>query len=422
MRLKLPKKLRGDGRHLYCYKCKRTVTSDWDKDENGKYLKQDGRCRHDKIVFYSIPYSKVHKKRVVRKSWPNISDPEIFYNSHNEWHKKQKAQNYGMVERVEKVKPFLLLDCINYYLDFLNNEPSIVTIDKVKKRTSKHIGTVAKHLQTFIDSLRKNEVNPSAVHVNIPDEYVGYYFQHLEDKEYANKTFNHYMSSVRVFYNVMMNKGIVRSNPFKEVTSKYVFHDPTIISMEEFNSLIKATTFENRWGWKGSQRRNYYRPWLVDSWLLGLFTGERRDGIFRLKGEHIVGNYVKIPNFKVNDIMKVDKYHWALITSDFAKFLSKLGYRESDQYLIDTGEMNINTAKEFCTEAFTHFWGLSSNESKKTFSNLRKTQKTREVVLMGDKRKYLQSGSVNVERDHYIGQREIQEEFKKHVMFPELDF
>ena len=54
--------------------------------------------------------------------------------------------------------------------------------------------------------------------------------------------------------------------------------------------------------------------------------------------------------------------------------------------------------------------------AKKDFKNLRKTQKTRETILMGDKRKYLQSGTVDVEREHYIGQREIQEQFKGEVM------
>ena len=75
MKPKLPIKLRGDGRHLYCYQCKRTVTSDWDKDTNGKF-KKASRCNHEKAVFYSILYSPIHKKRIARRAWPEIKDPQ----------------------------------------------------------------------------------------------------------------------------------------------------------------------------------------------------------------------------------------------------------------------------------------------------------------------------------------------------------
>lgn len=418
--INLPKKYRGDGRHLYCYKCKKPVTSDWDKDPNGKYIKEI-RCSHkEDVVFYSIPYSKIHGKNVVRKAWPKIKSYEEFFNEHNLWHEKQKVHNYGMVIKVAQEKPFLLLDCINYYLDWLNNVPNIVPRQKRVIRTAKHIGTVRKHLQTFADSLRKNGVNPSSQHVNVPDEFVGYFYSELESIGYANKTFNHYISSVRVFYKVMIELKITGENPFVGITRKYTFNDPQIISMEEFSNLIVVTKKENGWGRKVGQKRNFFRDWLVKSWYLALFTGERRDGVFELKWKHVEGGYFKIPNFKINEIQKVNVYHWVLITKDFAIFLAGLKAGEPDDYIIDTEDMNRNTAKEFCTQAFTHFWNISSNEIKKDFKNLRKTQKTRETILMGEQRKYLKSGTVDVERDHYIGQREIQEKFKDELMFPEL--
>lgn len=424
--IKLPKRYRGDGRHLYCNTCKKTVTSDWDKGENGKYLKEV-RCPHQKnVIFYSKPYSRIHKKVVVCKSWAAIKSDEQFFEAHNDWHRKQKAQNYGMVKKVEKVKPSLLLDCINYYLDWLNNEPSVVPKHKRKERTQKHIGTVKKHLQTFVDSLRINGINPSVVHVNIPDEFVGYYHSSLESKIGSNKTFNHYIASVRQFYNVMIDEKIVEENPLRGVIRKHTFNDPKIIKMEELSKLLNVTTKENGWGWKSGQKRDWYRNWLKVSWLLGLFTGERRDGVFLLQWKHIEGDFFKIPDFKNNLLSRIEDYegyHWVLITKDCAKFLATLKYSgQPEDYIIDTLGMNRNTAKEFCTASFTHFWGISSNEEKKDFKNLRKTQKTRELLLMGDRRKYLRGGTIDVEREHYIGQQEIQEQHKDSDMYPELEW
>ena len=408
--MKLPKKFRGDGRHVYCYACKGTITSQFDKGKNRK-------CYHDEShhVFYSLPYSKIHKKVVTGtpKSWPGIKDPEEFFEAHNAYHKKLKANNYGMQQQVERALPTpLLIECQKYYLDWLKNDPRITSLSERKKRSPKYIQETQKRLKSFNDVLRENGINPNAAHINIPFQWVDMFFKYLTDKGYANKTFNHYMGALNGFYELMLKKKLVEDNPFANVTKRKPGRDTRIIYDDELNNLLLK--IKEIYG-KGLDGRNYYDDDLEFAILLGLWTGGRGEELFELKGEAYQGDFWIIKKSKESNKEEEEwstsedaEYREEFVTEDCKEYLEKRGLPNPGEYFIKPGYQNRKTLQDKFSRAFTHFWSMSDNEQKKEWKHLRKTFFTRKAILMEELGQYLPSHkNQSTLIGHYINHKEI---------------
>lgn len=100
------------------------------------------------------------------------------------------------------------------------------------------------------------------------------------------------------------------------------------------------------------------------------------------------------------------KYH--TVTKKVQEIIESL-YREVDQVIRAKEFKSVDAFNDFISRAFSHFYGIGvSVENKKTFKQLRKSQMTDIMSILGDKA-YLVSGhSSNAILDaHYIDRVEM---------------
>ncbi len=406
--MKLPVKYRGDGRHVYCYACKSTITSQFDRGNKRK-------CFHDDKhhVFWSAPYSKVHKKVICSKAWPGMKDPEEFYKSHNDYHAQLKSSNYGMQKEVKKtLPPPMLIDCQKYYLDYLNNDPRIVPISQRKKRSPKYVQETQKRIRDFNNVLRDKGINPAAANVNIPSRWADYFYEYLTEKGYSNKTFNHYIGAMNGFYSFMVKKGLAEENHFEDVTKRKSSKDNRVLDDQELTNLIKV--IKPIYG-KSFDGRNYYDDELEFAIRLALWTGGRGEELFELKGENLQGDFWRIRKSKESNRAQEEwstteeaEFREEYVTEDCKEYLEERGLPGPNEYFIKPEWKNRKSLQDKYSRAFSHFWSLSENEEKKVWKHLRKTFFTRKAILMEEFGRYLPSHkSQDTLNGHYINQKEI---------------
>jgi integrase len=215
-------------------------------------------------------------------------------------------------------------------------------------------------------------------------------------------------------YRFFESKDWVVENPWSRVKMKTVRSNPEIIKEEEFTALLKSVNGENGWRKKGVQRRNFYKPWLKDALILGLYAGCRPSMIFHIKWKYVEGNFLKVPNEKINRLQGKDvNFEYTYITDDLAEFLLTLTHGCEEDYLIAPEQEKRESLLKPSSNGFTHFWRYIKGRTGVSLKTLRKTKLTREVTIMGDKAKYLNSHKSDaVKIEHYINQKEIVESMK----------
>jgi len=81
------------------------------------------------------------------------------------------------------------------YIGFLNNEG--VPAHMVKMRSPDHLKDVERAFKVLAESLKKKGHNLTELTVNdINDNIVGQTYSHLENKQFANRTFNKYIGII----------------------------------------------------------------------------------------------------------------------------------------------------------------------------------------------------------------------------------
>lgn len=396
------------GLHIFCQKkgCHKVVSS---KDAickaTGKLAKN---CPFkDKHKYQSRIWNPHTKKTNKIKTWDTTNKKEVLQ-LHINFQEIVRNQEAPIIQK--KVFPTILRDCMAMYLDWMQD---VDLPEQEKKNLSNdYIVAVKKKLVKFTTVVGKT------IRINIIDNHhVGKFHKSLED--YAPKTYNHHIQALRSFFDWLIKYGYDIENPFREVRAKYVVKSPQIILEEQIEKLLSVITYENGWHYyeyKGkTMRRNWYRPWLKHAFGLFLLTGERRDGVFHLKWDDINGDYLKIPNYKVNLAKKVEIHSDVFISDDIAELL--LSLPSKDGYLIAPENENRNTVKDVCSKAFTHFWKVAGFEEERELSDLRKSYLTRMRILLGDLADVLGKNKRDTEVEYYLSQKEIQKQFKGKRIF-----
>ncbi len=322
------------------------------------------------------------------------------------------------------------------YILFLEN---INVADHLKKeRTQKHVKEVAKSLMQFNEVLKKKGIKKTLTRMlQINDDHVGYFHSYLlNEKKYANKTYNNKIGVLRSFFAwTIIEFELTMINPFSKARNRTVNKQNDSITMPEYKALLKAITPENGISYEGKdkkRKRNRYKPWLKSAIELGLQTGGRREEIIILKWDMIKyvdaePSYLEVPNLKVergkgigfNDDVPPKIIP---ITVDLLELLNRLGFEEkkdSDQYLLDINRDNsISVLNEQMSKGFSHFYKLLGTGKNIQFKHLRKTYISYMKLAMGSETGDLTShASDQVINNNYVDERIIANAQKNFKLF-----
>ncbi len=304
---------------------------------------------------------------------------------------------------------------ITEYLDAISGVNTLAIL--VRHRSKAHIDDSTRVFKCFKAALKKagyhfERLLPGDVDdiaVNAFHEYL------LNDLKYSLKTYSKYIGVMKTLFNWLIRvKNQKIHNPFNHVVIHNVKKEVAIITKEEFEKLLAATTSEN--GYNHKTKKNQYREWLKPAFRLGLETGLRREELISLRWSDIVpidGTKLvcRIPNLKVNKIMGLhnsadERMKYIPITKSLLALLNELGYAEkknTDALIIDTGLITtVYGGMDFLSRAFSHFIKFATKRDLE-FKCLRKTYMTKLTMAAGPNAKlFTGSSSDAVLKNHYL--------------------
>lgn len=402
-RLSLPVKYRKHGLHIWCIKCKKIVTS--------------SPCRHaEDQRFQSRIHNPVTKKQDCVRSY-GTRDPHEAFSMHQKYKEDLKQNNFNIPvssqDSVQAEQPSMIFlkAGAQKYLDYIQD---IGVPDYKKKKLSKiYILDQTRYVERFVKTVQKLEKKISNFPVtSISQVHVAAFDEDIRALDQSERSYQAHIKGAKYFIKYLIDElEIDMKNPFDKVKLREIHYTPEIIPVEEFELLLSVVTPENGIGEKGKTRVdtvNYYRPWLKKVLIFGLLTGERLDGIVLLQGKHIDGNFLRIPNWKVNRIQKADHYFsYTPITADLAELLVEFNISNPEEYIIVPEIKNRDNLKKFISKAFTHYWKVTGLKRKVTFKHLRKTYVTRMASLIGEKALYIKHGEDKTAIKHYLNKKEI---------------
>lgn len=402
-KLHLPVKYQKHGLHIWCVACKKTVTT--------------SKCKHsDQQRFQSRVYNPLTKKQDCIRSYETRDAHEAF-TKHLEYKKYLQQNNYEVIklasEKVSTAKPILFLkEAAKKYMDHMQD---INVPDYEKKNlTQNYIKDQKRCLWRFLECVQKIEGKIGNFPVSaISQHHVAAFDQNIRDRKLSQASYNSHIKAAKYFIDYVIEElGIEMKNAFDRVKLREVHYDPEIIPSEEFEKLLSVITPENGVGFKGRTKHtvNYYRDWLKKVFIFSLLTGERLDGIFLLKWSHIEGNFLRIPNWKVNRIQKSDNYYsYTPITADLAELLVEFKMTDPEGYIVVPSHKGRSSLKKFVSKAFTHFWRKTGLKRKVSFKTLRKTYVTRLASLIGEQALYVKHNEDKTAIKHYLNKKELLE-------------
>jgi integrase len=168
--------------------------------------------------------------------------------------------------------------------------------------------------------------------IDVNDQMVGYIHDYfLNNKSYANKTYNNNMALLSAFTTHVTEKfSYAYKNPFLGVPDMVVTPKTASVRQNEFERLLVMTIPENGIQMKtlrsrkNQKKTNHYKPWLKHAFRLGLYTGGRSEDIVELKWSDILlGEDGKFDTLKTID-HKIDSANSnrTSITDHFVKYFA----------------------------------------------------------------------------------------------------
>jgi len=428
--LYIPPTKRLKGLVVYCYKCK-TNMIDICK-ETGKSLKHcPNGDRHVFKVYIHIPGTR-NDRRTKNLDTRNLDEAikqaiEFRNEVKNNSQRIVNDENVNKERIVEKKLPVKLMYAMARYIGWLHNED--VPAHMVKKRSDNHIKDVERAFRVLAEGLKNNGHKISELTVDdINDNVVGQTYSHLENKKFANRTFNKYFSYYTSFlkwYSEEYNYPL--KNCFEKVQRKNLNPQPEAITKSEYEALLKQITPENgvkQYDNGVKPTRNVYRTWLADGIRLGLETGRRREEIINLKWSNIKESdgiqFIKSEDYKVNRIQnritdEEKKYIYVPVTDSLKKLLNELGYekyRDADNFIL-APDINIcrnRIMSDALTLGFSHYYNQLNTGRKLTFKCLRKTYITNLQIFFsgnGETKAITGHSGNKVIEENYIDKKEI---------------
>jgi integrase len=379
-KLKLPKNPH-KGLKTYCHKCKR----------------DNPTCNHHDILKYKI---KIHIKGGENKKRTKILDATTYNDAVKEaidFEKELTSNNYYVAEEEEVGNDYSIFDAVVQYTRYLSGDYKYS--HKVKKVTVEYQKECIRYCTYFLDSVNgyKSVTKNRIVDVNQTDVARFYTWA---DTHYGEKAFNKCMGALKAFFKFLIDvEGIQMKNQFGVYESKPVVKANVVtLKKEEFLKILDSIGKADPYvilGGKG-ERKNMYRPYLVEGFKLFLLTGGRREDVVDLKWSDMVTTidnirFFMISNKKVNRIRKTEKqvkYSTKIpIGDDLMDLLIELGYeskRNSDEYiLLPDRKWKVKTIMDDMSKAFTHYRKASGVNESVSLKTLRKTYITWVNSVMG---------------------------------------
>jgi integrase len=415
--LSLPVKYRKHGLHIWCITCKKTVTS--------------VPCRHAEAQrFQSRIYNPVTKKQDCINSY-NSRDPHEAFSLHQKYREQLKESNFNIPStssvptQSEQRSTFFLKAAAQKYLDYIQD---IGIPEYEKKSLSKvYILDQTRYVERFLKTVQKIEKKISNFPVTLISQiHVAAFDEYVRGLDQSERSYQAHINGAKYFIKFLIeNLEIEMKNPFDKVKLREIHYTPEIIPVEEFELLLSVITPENGTGVKGNRKEtvNYYRPWLKKILIFSLLTGERLDGIVLLQWKHIEGNFLRIPNWKVNRIQKAEHYFsYTPITADLAELLIEFNMTGPEDFIIVPEIKNRENLKKFISRAFTHYWKVTGLKRKVSFKHLRKTYVTRMASLIGEKALFIKHGEDKTAIKHYLNKKEILDQTKNVKLYEISDW
>jgi integrase len=399
-KLKLPKNPH-KGLKTYCHKCKR----------------DNPTCNHYDIHKYKV---KIHIKGGENKKRTKILVATTYYDAVKEainFENELISNNYYIAAEEEVGNDYSIFDAVVQYKRYLSGDYKYS--HKVKKVTVEYQKECLRYCTYFLDSIStyKDVMKNRIVDVNQTDVARFYTWA---DGHYGVKAFNKCMGGLKAFFNFLIDvEEIQMKNQFGVYQSKPEERANVVtVNKEDFlkilDSIGKADPYVTLGG-KG-ERKNMYRPYLVEGFKLFLLTGGRREDVIDLKWSDMVTTidnikFFKIANKKVNRIRKTEKQIKYVakipIGDDLMDLLTELGYeskRNSDEYILfPDRKQKVKTIMNDMSKAFTHYRKASGVKDGISLKSLRKTYITWVNSVMG-KNTGLLTGhqGEQVLKDYYI--------------------
>jgi integrase len=420
----LPKKDAPKGLYLYCKK-------------HDRWYKNDNVVKCNCALKYKAKLHISGTKRNSRTHTYSANDTEVAIQIFQQFKLKMKNNDFQKVEIKQKInKPILILDCIDDFMRHKRDEnvPDHAKAD-IKKATIRNLEMCCEYV-TF--ALSDNGIDVKVFKFeSFSSVTVGHITTFIKEKIKANKTYNNYVSNVQSFAKYIYEKYYPQlENPFKNLKKFKKRKDVRAITKVEFMKVIDVTTLENGTSYekKGSlvKKVNFFRPWLIDAFYLGLFAGGRNEETVEMKWSDIKINeegqmsLIEIIDYKITRLEKnsgienIPYTKTVEMTPEFENMLREMGYEEnknSNRYIIAPEEnVSRKTVQNNMSKAFTHFYNLLDLPVKKTFKHLRKTYMTNCYIQTDDTKEFLiKTGHANLETplSHYVDMRMVMEARRK---------
>ncbi len=258
---------------------------------------------------------------------------------------------------VQNQESLLLMDCYNRYLDYLDRENNTKENNGEAKKFLDMMLFVIKGAGYPIAQMQFTQINNTLAEKIAEFFRTDCYWVNSKGKEihkvaYKAKTFDKAIGRCYYFCKKIIKDSCLQIPNFFDKDrikrSGKSHKKPVMFPIEEFAPLLSIITHEN--GWKvGSdgKNRNWYKPWLQDAFIAGVFMAGRRESVATIRWSDIVWEK-KIPvmleyeNLKVNRKEKITehgdkKFDNEIITGEFEKYLVQKGMYEkinSDEYIV----------------------------------------------------------------------------------------
>lgn len=419
------------GLRVYCSKCKGDITRGKCR-ETGKSVQS---CRYiDQHTFKAVIYDNNGKrktKNLDRDLATAIQQIKTFENE-----VKAGLHNKTEVKPKEEAKPYLLRDCLGRFSGWIRNEDTPIHLQR--GRSEQHIQDIDRALLLFANCLKKKGYDLETLTIDqINDKMVGDIYQELEDRGFAGRTFNKYIStysSFIAFYSEQYDFPL--RNPFAKVKRRQVNSNPEAITKNEYEALLKQITPENGLrpcNSKTKPMRSVFKEWLKSGIQISLLTGARREEVTSLQYKDIIESEdgtacIKVEDFKVNRIQnRADnekKYKYIPLTKDLRELLMELGYEKykgSDTFILapEIQTKRTKAMSDTLSRGFSHYFNQLNSGRKLTFKSLRKAYITNLSLFRGGSAKEISGHSSDaVIEKHYLDKQAIARASIGYEVFP----
>lgn len=339
------------------------------------------------------------------------------------------------VEVTPPSTPFLA-DCMAGYVAYIKGSENVPE-HKRRKRNLTYTKYIERTFKEFVSCQNDRRVLELKAD-EVTEEMIGKFHSFLHSKV-GPVTYNMKISSLRSFFNHLMNKGQVKVNPFYGVLRRPETHKISVLTKEQYEALLKIMQ-KPELGRKniGQTYREMWRPWLLNSVALALESGRRTEELLMAKVGDIVHDdngkmaHLNVIDFKVsrlqnrlNDNPKIIKVP---ITKEMEQTLLNCGVNEkgSEEYIIGSEEiMDRLTMKKFLSKSFTHYWNqLDYSKTKKaSIKILRKTYLSSLAGAIGisNARVISQHSDTKVLQNHYVNDEVLGATVKNFSVFPKQE-